>query len=78
MSETSRKTMSNDTQGAFGREPAFVSVNADTMRELHDTYCLYQQALIEAEDSARVLTMTGDVLASVHRLITDPGQRLRI
>ncbi|MDP9904622.1 hypothetical protein [Arthrobacter bambusae] len=58
-------------------EPAVVAVNAETLRDLHDTYTLYRQALAEPGDPMRVLTMTGDVLAAVRRVVTDSALRVR-
>lgn len=54
-----------------------MAVNADKLRDLHDTYTLYRLALVEPGDPVRVLTMTGDVLAAVRRVITDPARGIR-
>lgn len=59
------------------REPANVAVDADKLRELHDTYALYRMALVEPWDPVRVLRMTGDVMAAVRRVVTDPGLGIR-
>lgn len=52
--------------------PVLVAVDAGGMRELTDRYVEYRQALSVPMDPVKVLNLTGDVLAAVHRIITTP------